>query len=337
MILRCRMKWLRSLLREAKGSFTIESSLIVPIIFIITLVLIFGSLFFYQKAGLYYIASTVADRTAYVWDNSYKDARTGEFELGQNDGLYWRLSHDSVSDMFGFIVQNDPSTFKFPEQNTEIGLSGPLKKLQNGAKQLTEGLTGTLTYTHHLLDRRVKVELQSWFHLPLFAEAYLPDIIHAEASSGIVEPVEFIRSIDLVSTYVKELQDRGVTKQAAKEALDEFLRLKSPASFDVHRQAHDYLQLLVNGKEIHLETTHGIRRVDAFDSQAVSHQAYLTFNERNIRVQLAKDAELLANGDKVKGVVWHFFRRTDQNGRVGPSNELRAAIESKGIVVVIHD
>lgn len=326
----------RRLASETKGSFTIESSLIFPIIFMISLVLIFGSLFFYQKAGLYYIASTAADRTAFVWDNSYKDLKTGAYELGQNDGLYWRMS-DSISDMFGFAVENVPSTFKFPEQNSEVGLSGPLKKLQNGAKQFNEGITGTITYTHQLLDRRVKVQLQSWFQLPFFAETYLTNIMHAEASSGVVEPVEFIRSVDLVRTYIKELQDRGITKQESKQALDEFLYLKSPASFDVHRQAHDYLQLLVNGREIHLETTHGVRRVDAFDSQAISHQAYLTFNEKNIRLQLTKDAELLTNGYKIKGVVWHFFRRTNQNGRVGPSDQLRADIESKGIVVIIHD
>jgi hypothetical protein len=328
---------MKRLLKGTLGSFTIESSLIFPLIFMVTLILIFGSLIFYQKAGLYYTASTLVDRTAYVWDNSYKDPYTGSFEPGQNDGLYWRISNDSVSDMFGFAVQNTPMVLQFPGQLSEEGLNLPLKKLQIGANQLSEGISGTLTYTNHWFDRRIKVKLQSWLHLPSFAESYISDQIYVEADSGVVDPVEFIRSIDLVNTYAKELRDRGIRKQAAKDALDEFLELKSPASFDIHRQAHNYLQLLVNGREIHLETSHGVRRVDAFDGQGVSHQAYLTFNEKNIRLQLAKDAELLTNGNKVGGVVWHFFRKTNQKGRVGPSEQLRADIESKGIVVIIHD
>lgn len=173
--------------------------------------------------------------------------------------------------------------------------------------------------------------------LPSFTKPFTFAEMDAEALATIVDPVDFIRTVSLVETYAKKLRDQNVSKQAASDAIDEFLGIQTPATFAIHRDAHLYLQQLVNGREVHFETSHGMRMVDAFDPNQISHQAFLTFNTTNLRLQLAKDAELLLKGDKVKGVVWHFFRRTGQTGRVGPSDNLRREIEEHGIVVVIHD
>lgn len=331
------MKHLLPSYSDERGRFTVEATLLFPFIFIIVLTLIFGSLYVYQKTVLYYTASTIAERTAYVWDNSHKNHRTGAFNVQQYDDLYWRISGDSVSDIFSFIKRNEATTFQLPEQLAQPSLRGPAVKLKNGAEQLVDGLQGELSYRNRFVDRRVQVTLSSGLQLPSFTHPFLPHEVQAESSATIVDPVEFIRTVTLVDQYARKLGEKMVTKQKTNKALNEFLGNDSPATFATHQEALAYLQSFVQGKERHLDTSHGKRMIDAFDQYSISHQAFLTFNTTNLRLQLAKDAELLADGSVVKGVVWHFFRRTNQTGTVGPSEQLRREIESKGIVVVIHD
>lgn len=327
----------RSLYDNERGSMTVEASIIFPIVFIMTLLFVFAALFFYQKTVLYHTASTVAERTAYVWDNSYKDPRTGAHHYDEHDDLYWRWTQDRVTDMFGFIHSRPPQTIYAPEQSIEAGLEGVDYKLQGAAKQLKPHMTGTVMYTNRLIHRTVEVSLDSSMSMPGFATPFLSGEMNAKASATVIDPVDFIRTVSLVETYAKQLIAHNVSKQAASDAIDEFLGIQSPATFDIHHDAHVYLQQLVDGRERHFETSHGMRMVDAFDRNHISHQAFLTFNTSNLRLQLAKDAELLMNGDIVKGVVWHFFRRTGQTGRVGPSDSFLREIEAHGIVVVIHD
>ncbi len=303
----------RRLVTDQRGSFTVESSLVFPIVFIVTLLVIFASLFFYQKATLYYTAATLADRTAYQWNHSF-----------HNDGLYWRMLSDRRA--------ASPIT-----NNDSLPTSGSLKKLQTAASSVTKGIRGSINYSNDLFDRRITVELENWFYAPIFTKSFLSNRILIEASSGVIDPVEYIRTIELIQTLGKDLVSKGISREQAKKALEEFLGIHSPGSFATHREAHAYLKLLVDGKELRLSTSYGVRVLDAFDRYSISNQAYLTFNESNLKLQLAKDAELLLKGDVVKGVVWHFFRRTNQTGRVGPSDAMRAEIESKGILVIIHD
>lgn len=325
---------------DERGSFTIEANIVFPLIFLITLLLVFAALFFYQKTVLYYTATTVAERTAHIWDNSFKDPITGAHRYDEHDDLYWRWTQDRVSDMFGFIHTRSPETVHLPQQ-TDVGNTGDEAgvryKLLVAAKQLKPHVTGTVMYSHRILQRSVQVSLERSMGMPGFTKPFLSDEMNVEADASVIDPVEFIRTVSLIESYAKQLQQYNVSRQAASDAIDEFLGIQSPATFAIHHDAHMYLMQLVDGREQHFETSHGTRMVDAFDPHHISHQAFLTFNTANLRLQLAKDAELLMKGDIVKGVVWHFFRRTGQTGRVGPSDSLLREIEEQGIVVVIHD
>src|SRR5690606_34842063 len=110
------------------------------------------------------------------------------------------------------------------------------------------------------------------------------------------------------------------------------------SSFAHHDQAAAYLRTIVGGKEAEFETVHGKRRIDAQDASGVVHQAYLTFTAKQLEeVQLPKDVDLIQRHPEVSGVVWHFFRRTGQTGKVGPPDHLLRKLEASGITVVIHD
>jgi hypothetical protein len=52
---------------------------------------------------------------------------------------------------------------------------------------------------------------------------------------------------------------------------------------------------------------------------------------------MVKDAYLIREGDPVQAVVWHFFRKTGNKGKVGPGEAFIAELKAHGIAVVIHD
>jgi hypothetical protein len=334
------LKSMIKLIKNEQGSFTIEASLVMPIVMLSTIILLFLGLYVYQKVYVQQLARTVAEQTANNWDNSHKDPTTGNFNPGEYDGLYWRLTGDSVSDLFGFIVSNAPTTVQIPSLPSGSQNLAE-KKLAVGASVLPKGLTGTAVYTNHLVDRKVTVNLNKPFHMPkLIFDWGGSDTVHADANSHVVEPVELIRLTDITRTYISSIKGR-ISPQAAKKALVE----PDSGSFggeaitiSSERQAASYLVSLVGGSEKVLTTPLGSSRtVDALDPNGVAHIAFYTYTEGQLRAeQMPKDIELLKQGTQVKGVVWHFFKK-DANGAVGPSDKLRRELESKGIVVVIHN
>jgi hypothetical protein len=112
---------------------------------------------------------------------------------------------------------------------------------------------------------------------------------------------------------------------------------KSPV-FRYHSEAVKYLRSIVKGSEKRFSTQWigEWRLIDAMDYDGVAHQAYIgakTYNSE-MQQQLFKDIDLLRQG-KVKGVVWHFFRRVGEpNGE--PSSLLLQKLHQYGIVYIEH-
>jgi hypothetical protein len=331
---------MRKLIKNEQGSFTLEASLVMPIVTLSTILLLFLGLYVYQRVYVEQLARVVAERTANNWDNSHKDPKTGNFNPKESDGLYWRLTNDSVSDLFGFMVSNAPATVEIPKSSSG-SLPTADRKLAQASALIPSNLTGAATYTNHLVDRKVTIFLQKPFHLPNLPFHWSGEnMVKAEGSSRVVEPVELMRLTDITRTYIPAIKGR-ISPQKAKAMLIE----PESGSFGGEAvtinhewQAADYLELLVNGQGTVLATPSGkSRTIDALDANGVAHLAYYTYNENDLRSdQMPKDIELLKQGTQVKGVVWHFFKK-DASGNVGPTEKLRKELENKGIVVVIHN
>lgn len=106
---------MRRCLRDVRGSFTLEASLVLPVIFYAILVLLFFCLYLYQNALLGQAASAAAERSAYTWDNSYRNDLTGAFEEGHYDSLYWRLKDDGMlQSIFGWGEANGAVRLRLP-------------------------------------------------------------------------------------------------------------------------------------------------------------------------------------------------------------------------------
>lgn len=191
-------------MRDIRGSFTLEASLVFPVIIIAILLLLFFCLYLYQNAFLAHSAAIAADRVSYVWDNSARDPRTGALTSSANDSLYWRLTSDTMlQSIFRFENNDVASVLQLPSIEAEVSSieSLPIQKLKRVATQLPAGFRGEMSYHNKLLIRSIDISLQRLIRL-----APLEKIIGDSSQSGsavsyIVEPVEFIRIVELGRYY----------------------------------------------------------------------------------------------------------------------------------------
>ncbi|MBP1155491.1 MULTISPECIES: pilus assembly protein [unclassified Paenibacillus] len=327
-------------LRDPAGQITLEASLTLPVIFLATVLLLFLALFSYHQASLHYTAAMTADRAAYIWDNSRKDPYTGAVKSGENDGLYWRLTNDNVSHMFSFLLPMPSATVSLPlNQNSATPDGGPQGKLVRAASTMSaDEAQGELGYENYGVLRLVRAALHKPVQLPDFAERLWGKAnVSGVSKSYVIDPVETIRTTDLTRTFIGEIQGRIKPRDALAAMVEPKTSIKEPQQITGHEQAAKYLQVLVSGKEDEIEVHPGTKRIiDAIDAGGVAHAAYYHFTEKQLReVQMPKDAELLKKG-KVNGVVWHFFKRSDQ-AKVKLSSGLLRELERNGVVVVIHE
>lgn len=213
-------------LRHTEGSFTLESTLVFPILFLLILMFLLFSMYIYQKVVLYYSASETAERASFSWDNSHRNARNGMLTTGQNDGLYWRVSGDyMLGSLFGITANQTDITLEIPGSQSadELELAGT--KLRQAAAWLTgdAGLPfqGNIAYANSLLKREVAVKLKQPVSLaPLELTLGLSEPKTAAAAT-IVDPVQFIRDVDMVRYYTAKFNN-GTSKQQAAKALQAY-------------------------------------------------------------------------------------------------------------------
>jgi hypothetical protein len=307
------------MINDESGRFTLEATIIFPLVFIITLSCLFITISASQHVNVYIDATSTAGRAAFSWTNSNKNPLTGAYFPGSLDDLYWRISDDWSGSPLA--IKKLTSSLSFI----------PARLLRNGL------------YNNYLLQRDIDVDVSTPIHSPAFmAELYGSRELHGNGHSSISEPVELIRQIELARTYWPMIKNVYSTEQA-DEAVEQFRKRtgnsKEKPVLDSHDEARAYLQQIVHG---HLdkratEEVGSWRLIDALDGNGVAHQTYYGFKAWNteLEYQLLKDSEILRNG-QVSGVIWHFFRReSDQS--IGLNDKLRSQLEARGIVIVLHE
>ncbi|WP_145320388.1 TadE/TadG family type IV pilus assembly protein [Paenibacillus xylanexedens] len=197
-------------LKKEEGSFTVEASLIFPVVLFILVLLLFFTMYMYQKTFLNQHAYAASERAAYSWDNSYKQAMTGEFVAGEHDNLYWRLSDDRMlGALFGWVGADSHVRVSVP-----AGEGGSLseQKLAQAVQHMPSAMKGTIEYQNSLIQRKITTKLDQVISLPL--PSFLFDSgnrVQTQGSSAVVEPVEFIRTVDLVRYYAAKFKGKGGT------------------------------------------------------------------------------------------------------------------------------
>ncbi len=189
-----------STLRKDEGSFTVEASLLLPIIMCITMLLLFFCLYSYQKSMLLQIASAAAERAAYNWDNTHKETK-GAYPVGEYDPLYWRIGDDDLlSSLFGIGSPDGGAAITLPAAGD--GGTLPVVKLEHASGMVPANMPGGMKYAYSLAGRKISAELKRMLNLPVL-DGILSDkaIPVVQAQSVVAEPVEFIRTVDLMRYY----------------------------------------------------------------------------------------------------------------------------------------
>ncbi|RAV20597.1 hypothetical protein [Paenibacillus contaminans] len=324
-----------------EGSYTLEASLIYPAVFVGTLLLLALGLVVYDRAALTQTAALTAERTAFNWGNSYKDASTGAAPLGAGDGLYWRVADDGMFGLLRFSNHAQRTAVLLPDEAASQEDGIVKRKLRQAGQSLPGGLRGELSYTNAWIKRSVQVRLSGIMRIPnRIAFWRLRETPSSGGSSALVsDPVELIRTVDLTRTYIERLRQSLATGSAIdqlEEQIESDPSVAEPFSIRSEAEAAAYLLKTIGGKTVYFETdTVGQRRkVDVLDNDGIAHEAKFTLNSADARLQLLKDVELMRKG-MVKGVVWHFFRT--KNGKISLSNKLRQELEQNGIIVIVHN
>ncbi|MCD9024027.1 hypothetical protein K7P76_19640 [Cohnella sp. NL03-T5] len=193
-----------------EGSISLEASMVFPWVLMMTFLLLLFSLFISQGAILYYSSSITAERTAFVWSNSGKDALTGAYPQGQYDGLYWRLFDDSlVQGLFGLASGNYSTSIEIRhgmEGSQGSSAEDKLRKIGSQTATVHRLGIGGISYRNIGVKREIEVNMTSvWLAKPL---TWLrgEDAATAAVAALVVEPTEFLRSFDLVRYYASKMK-----------------------------------------------------------------------------------------------------------------------------------
>jgi hypothetical protein len=201
--------------KKEHGNFTLESTFVFPMLMMIILIFILFGMYMYQKVVLYYAASATAERAAFSWDNSYRDPRHGMLSETKYDGLYWRVGEDEMlTSLFGMAGDAADATVALPLEMREGEGSSELtgRKMEQSARWMEHaGLMyeGKISYSRGALKRMIEVKLRQPLSIRPFEQGWLKREPKTAASASVVDPMEFIRSVDLVRYYSTKLANNG--------------------------------------------------------------------------------------------------------------------------------
>jgi hypothetical protein len=200
-----------SLGKDSSGTISLEASLVFPWILLLTFLLLLFSLLVSQGSLQYYSSSILAERTAFAWSNSSKDMKTGAYPPNSYDGVYWRLQDDGlVRGLFGQGSGERELSVNIPsevESEEDVG-SSPTNKLRrsgNGLSSLHRSESIVMSYRNIGVRREVTAnQTSTWIPEPLVWMRG-EEKQAAEVSALVVEPVESIRTFDLVRDYAAKM------------------------------------------------------------------------------------------------------------------------------------
>lgn len=223
--------------RDEKGSFTIEASLIFPIIFLLIVTLLLFTMYVFQKGFLFYKATMIAERAAFSWNNSQRDPVTGDLaSIKKSNGtwnadfIWWRLFSDGVTGgAIDYPLQANQTlenalllektrqaagsslvtaTGKTtPVAKRDVAL--PKYKMARAAASMAAGEQGSTTYQNLWITRTVKVGLITPANVPRFTQifwkpsgTYEQPRASGQAANMVTDPVEFLRNIEFYTEYL---------------------------------------------------------------------------------------------------------------------------------------
>ncbi|QYR20673.1 pilus assembly protein [Paenibacillus sp. sptzw28] len=199
--------------RSEEGSFTLEASMVFPVIFVALIAMVMFSMYMYQKVVIYYAASISAERSAFQWNNSKRDAMSGIGITGEYDGLYWRMSgNGALQSLFGYgDAAGDSGGLSVAVggtgsgRNSEESSSLPVVKISKIGARIPQPFEGEINYSYGLMEKRIEVKLRQPISIPILEKTLGRSEPSSISRASIVDPVELIRNVDLVRYYTAKI------------------------------------------------------------------------------------------------------------------------------------
>ena len=170
---------------RARGSFTIEATIVMSALLILIVTIYYAFMAMYQYVIVTYAAAYGAQQGAAAWVNQGEGLEGAAYD----DGIYYRLG-----ELGGGGNEKTESIRRAVEEKLEGGVL------------FTDGTVIDVNFENTLLQRKIVVRVKQNINIP-FATIlkYFTDsgefAIETQSSAVIAEPAEYIRNID----YVKEL------------------------------------------------------------------------------------------------------------------------------------
>ncbi|MFD0961197.1 TadE/TadG family type IV pilus assembly protein [Paenibacillus chungangensis] len=207
------------------GSYTLESAIVFPLLFAVVLLFLALGLYLNQKVVAVYAAAITSERAAFAWDNSHRDPASGILLRPNYDGLYRRLGTDgTIASLFGLAGDNGRTVIPLPVDKANSSDDNGLttRKLLNAAwwmngselaykGEISYGVSGLTGAVESRLVQTVVSKL-SW------KSGEMSEGREVVYSGSVVDPVEFMRSVELVRYYTTKFANRADARRAKADA-----------------------------------------------------------------------------------------------------------------------
>lgn len=200
---------MRSFIKEDRGSFTIEASLVFPGFLLFTLICVFFCIIVFQIGTANFVAQKAASELAYVWNNSHKDLESGYFDksqytgLSNGDGLYWRITDSGVLQIFGLNG--------FPGSKSLAGVKKE-KVASKYSGSIKVGIND-IQYNSILVNSEVSVKAKSSLYVPNFISKVVGSEVVGTSSRTVTETPELIRTFNFSKYFWSEF---GLSKKISR-------------------------------------------------------------------------------------------------------------------------
>lgn len=201
----------RRWMQGEKGTFTIEASLIFPILLLANVAFLVFALYVYQLVTLHIHAAVAAERIVTYWHVSPAEGRLP---------LYWRILDNGSTEVS--IPKTGHANFK--------GGSIQEQKMARGVRGIPEGMSGTVEFQNKVIRQFVVVKLEHPIKVSPLVTFFLPDFqsdgkLQAKATSEVMDSTEFARYIDFAFGYALKTDKNSIsaTTGAYKKIFDSIL------------------------------------------------------------------------------------------------------------------
>ncbi|GAB2536001.1 TadE/TadG family type IV pilus assembly protein [Gracilibacillus alcaliphilus] len=191
---------MKSFLKDERGSFTIEATLVFPALLIFTLVGVFFCIIIFQLGTSSYMAQKVSNELAYTWNSSHKDIKTSEIDkanytgLDGGDGLYWRVADN---DILGFFNLSGFTGDSLIERKMDRAM------IYNGSIAID------VDYNNILIYSEVEVTATSNLFIPSFLKNMIGSKVEASSSHVVTETPELVRTANFAKYLWSEFGKDG--------------------------------------------------------------------------------------------------------------------------------